>query len=226
MLRTIASFLILTILSFSVFAQEATKVKKNKLKNLYVAPSAGIEFMSIKKYDSENNGFYVVYKGVPSVRLGADVDYKQSEKLTVHTGLFFSAKNFNRTETNKEGNSAYFYDQKFKNHYVETLIGAAYNFVSGRVDLGAYGNLNFGYLLTSTETRLTETGNKFINNTKPGFNKLLGNFEPGFKLNYNINYRLSFGIKTGYRLYFNSISIDKKFNNNGVLVQTGLFYKF
>jgi hypothetical protein len=225
MLRLSFLITLLSIVTLSVWSQE-TRVKKNPLKNFYVAPSAGVEILSLKNYADENNGFSVVYKGVPSLRAGLDVDYKVNDNFKVQSGIFYSAKNYDRTETNKEGTTAYLYDQQFKNRYVETLIGGAFNFVKGRFDVGIYSNLNVSFLISANETRLTETGNKFINDNKPGFNKMLGNFEPGITFNYNINYRLSFGLKTGARLYLNSISIDKKFTNNGVLVQSGLFYKF
>ncbi len=226
MVRIIFVSFVVCLFSLPILSQQINNAKKQKLSKLYIAPSAGVEVLSIKKYENESKGYTVVYKGVPSVRLGFDASYKQTEKLIVHTGLFYSAKNFNRTETSNEGYSSYFYDQKFKNRYIETLIGGAFNFVSGRLDLGAYANFNFSYLLSATETRLTETGNKFINNNKPNFNKMLGVFEPGLNFNYNINYRLSVGLKTGYRLYLNSIAIDKRFTNNGALFQSGFFYKF
>lgn len=225
MFRLSFSIMMFSLFTFATNSQEST-IKKNPLRNFYVAPSAGFENLSLRNYTDENNGFSVVYKGVPSLRAGLDVDYKINDKFKVQTGLFYSAKNYNRTETNKEGTAAYLYDQRFKNRYVETLIGGAFNFVKSRLDVGFYSNFNLAFLISANETRLTETGNKFINDNKPGFNKMLLNFEAGITFNYNINYRLSFGLKTGYRQYFNSISIDKKFTNNGVLVQSGLFYKF
>lgn len=226
MTRILCSIFLLITLSFIGYSQDVSTVKKNRLKKLYIAPSAGVEILSIKNYVSADKGFSVVYKGVPSIKAGLDAEYRTSEKLIVHTGLFYSSKNFNRTETNTEGNAEYFYDQKFKNRYIETLIGGAFNFVTSRLDVAFYTDLNFSFLLSATETRLTETGNKFINNNKPTYHKVLSILEPGFNFNYNINYRLSFGLKTGYRFYLNSISIDKKFSNNGVLIQSGLFYKF
>jgi hypothetical protein len=225
MLRIAFSVFLFLMISLSAYSQE-THIKKNPLKNFYVAPSVGVEVMSLKNYTDENNGFSVVYKGVPSLRAGLDVDYKINENFKVQSGIFYSAKNYNRTETNKEGTSEYLYDQKFKNRYIETLMGGAFNFVKGRFDVGIYSNFNIALLVSANETRLTETGNKFINDNKPAFKRILTNLEPGITFNYNINYRLSFGLKTGYRLYLNSIAIDKKFTNNGVLVQSGLFYKF
>jgi hypothetical protein len=212
--------------SISVYAQGSGRVKKNWFDNVAIAPSGGAEILSIQKYNSTTNGYSVVYKGVPSLRYGFDVNMKKNEKLVIHTGLHYAAKNFTRKETSPDATNGYYYDSKYRNRYLESYLGGTFNFMHGRFDAGLYSNLNLSMLMSSRETRLTETGNRFIYDHKPYNSKMLGSFEPGLNFNYNFNYRLSFGVKSGYRLYFNSISLKKEYKQNSVLIQSGLFYRF
>ncbi|HYG49720.1 MAG TPA: outer membrane beta-barrel protein [Flavobacteriales bacterium] len=216
------SAIALILSSLSLFSQET--IKKKKAQNIYFAPSIGTEIMNIKKYTSSTNGYTVMYKGLPSLRYGLDMNIKKSEKLVIQTGLYYSAKNLTRNETNPENSN--YYNSRFRNRYLESLIGGTYNFTTGRLDAGLYGNFNFSFLTSASESRLTETGNSYTYNLKPYYSKMLGSFEPGLNFNYNINYRLSFGLKSGYRLYFNSLPIKKEYSQNSLLVQSGVFFKF
>lgn len=206
-------------------AQENT-VKKERLRDFYIAPSVGYELFSVKNYTENTNGFFLEYKQMPSLRLGFDVLYKYNDKLALNTGLFFATKNFERTEYCSECNTVYFYKSKLKNKFLETHIGLTYNFVTGRVDLGAYINANIAYMLKAEEIRDTQTGNQFEFNMKPNSNSWLAIAEPGLAFNYNLTYRLSLNLKAGYRLYLNRIPAEKTFTHNAVLVQPGLMYKF
>lgn len=209
-----------------VFAQNADHVKKERMKNIVVAPSLGVEFFKFSNYETSKKDYTIIYEGVPSMKYGFDVVYKHSDKVEVNTGLYYTAKKFNRTEACNTCDNEYFYKSKFRSKYLETLIGATYNFVSGRFDAGVYTNLNFGMLISSTETRTTESGNEFLFNNKPFSNKFLTIGEPGLSFNYNLTYRLSLGLRTGYRFYFNSFDVKKTYRNNSITVQPGLFYKF
>lgn len=222
MFKVLFSAIALTLISLTLFSQQT--VKKKKARNLYFAPSVGVEAMNIKKYTNSNNGYSVVYKGLPSVRYGLDVNIKKTEKIIIHTGLFYSSKNMTRNENNPE--QASYANSRFRNRYLESLIGGTYNFSTGRFDAGLYGNLNLSFLSSASETRITGAGNNDVYNHKPYYTKMLGSFEPGLNFNYNINYRVSIGFKSGYRLYFNSIPIKKEYSHNSVLVQSGLFFKF
>jgi hypothetical protein len=211
----------------STYGQDVQQaVKPERLKNFYVGPSIGIEFMNIKKYDAGHNGYSVAYKGVPSVRLGVDLTYKQTKNLVINAGLFYSNKNFERTEICEECATDYYYKSRYINRYYEILGGATYNFIVGRLDMGVYTNLNFSFLHVAKEIRETETGNSFTFNTKAAQNKILTVIEPGFNVNYNMTYRLSLNIRAGYRLYTNSLNNAKTYTNSGILLQPGLFYMF
>jgi hypothetical protein len=212
----------LMLTSFTLFSQET--VKKKKASHLYFAPSVGTEVMNIRKYDHSANGYSIVYKGLPSIRYGLDVNIKKSEKLIIHTGLFYSSKNLTRKETNPEEQN--FKNSHYRNRYLESLIGGTYNFATGRFDAGLYGTLNVSFLTSATESQLTQTGNNYMFNHKFDYSKILGSFEPGLNFNYNINYRISLGLKSGYRLYFNSIPANKAYTHHSVLLQSGIFFKF
>lgn len=210
-----------------VSAQEIQQqVKKERLKNFYIAPSVGFEMMSIKNYEEEVNKYTISYQGSPSLRMGFDIAYKHNANLVINTGIFYSNKNFDRTEVCEECATDYYYKSSYKNRYFETLLGGTYNFVVGRLDVGFYTNLNFSFLHIAKEIRETETGNSFTFNTKANQRKVLTVVEPGLNFNFNLTYRLSLGLKAGYRLYTGSLTNAGTYKNSGVLIQPGLFYMF
>jgi len=200
-------------------------VKPERLKSFYFAPSVGFEFLSIKNYNSESNGYSINYKGKPSLRVGLDLAYKQNKNFMINAGVFYAAKNFDRTEIREELETNY-YKSKYKSGYYEILGGATYNFMVGRFDMGVYTNLNFAFLNKAKEIRETETGNSFTFNVKGSQHKILTIVEPGLNFNYNMTYRLSFNLRTGYRIYTHSMNEAGLYKNGGFLVQPGLFYMF
>lgn len=209
-----------------VSAQDASPAKAERLSHFYVAPSVGFEFIHIKDYTSElANNYSVSYKGTTSLRMGLDVTYKQTKNFLINAGVFISQKNFKRTEIRRELEITH-YESQFKSTYYEVLGGATYNFMIGRLDLGVYTNLNFAFLNKAKEIRETENGNSFTFNVKDAQNQVLTVIEPGININYNITYRLSFNLRTGYRAYTHSFSSAKIYSNSGLLVQPGLFYMF
>jgi len=226
MMRYVYAFVFFALVQ-SVYAQEVQQAAKpERLNNFYIGPAIGIEFMNIKNYDTERNGYSVLYKGLPSVRLGFDLTYKQTKNLVINAGLFYANKNFERTEVCEECATDYYYKSHYINRYYEILGGATYNFIVGRMDMGVYTNLNFSFLHVAKEIRETETGNSFTFNTKGAQNQILTVIEPGININYNMTYRLSLNIRAGYRIYTNSLSHAKTYTNGGVLLQPGLFYMF
>lgn len=208
-----------------IHAQETQAVKPERLKSFYIAPSFGLEIINIKNQTTDALGYPVTYKGKPSVRIGLDIAYKQSKSLLFNAGFFYAAKNFDRTQVHQELGTDY-YNSQFKTGYYEVLGGATYNFIVGRFDIGAYANLNFAFLNKAKEIRETESGNSFTFNVKGSQHKVLTILEPGLNFNYNMTYRLSFNLRTGYRIYTHSMNEAGLYKNSGILIQPGLFYMF
>lgn len=218
--------LLVLVLVQPLVAQEVQHEKKKRLEGFYVAPTFGLEFFSFKKYTDYNNGYSITYKGLPSMRMGFDLFFKHSDQLLFNGGLFFSPKSFTRTEVCEECATDYYYQSKFRYNFVEAAGGITYNFLTGRFDLGVYTNANLAILISAKETRDTEAGNNFVFNLKPTSNTSILTLEPGLNLNYNLTYRLSLGLKAGYRLYTRSFDRAETFKNNAFLVQPGLLYMF
>ncbi len=207
-------------------ASAQQKVKRERLRDFFLAPSYGTEFFRLTGYDKGKNGYDISYSSNYSQRFGFDLIFQHTKNLGFSGGFYYSFKNFERTETCKECTIGYFYNSKFKTRFLDFTGGATYTFVNGRVDFGTYVNANFSVLLKSIEDRLTETGNEFhFDNTKNS-NFMIFGIEPGLYFNYNLSYRFSFGLKTGYRVYLNKIINIENFKNSAFSIQPGLYYKF
>lgn len=225
-MRTFYAFVFVLLAQQAMGQEQVSAAKAERVSHFYAGPSVGFEFMNINNYTSElGNNYSVVYKGLPSLRMGIDLTYKQTKQFLINAGAFVSQKNFTRTET-RSGNEVSYYESQFKSRYYEIQGGATYNFLIGRLDLGAYANVNFAFLNKAKEQRDTETGNSFEFDIKGAQNKILTIIEPGLNINYNMTYRLSLNIKAGYRLYTQSMNMVDTYRNSGILLQPGLFYMF
>lgn len=226
-LKTSVILSLLGTLSFnSGTAQDIQPIKKERMKNFIAAPFASFEFFNVKNNSFTENGYDVDYNPMLSYSTGLELILMKNEKLQFTGSLAYSKKNIERVEVCKECQTDYFYKSEINFSYIEGHVGATYLFMNSRFDIGAYTDFNVSYLLKSTETRTTEKGNVFEFNNKEYSNGMILGFEPGLYFNYNLTYRLSLGLKTGYRVYFNGLLTENNFKNNAISAQPGLYYKF
>ncbi len=200
--------------------------QNKKIKNVNTGLIFSSDFYFPKDASQSSNSQGFGYESSYSHSEGLDIVLALSDKFKISTGIFISTKKFERTDYCYTCDVDYTPVSQFVNRYYSVPVNAWYYFTEKRLDVYAIAGFTNSFSAFVNEYRTAYSGNIDEFNSKDDFRKYVVSVNAGIGLNYNLTYRLSFGLNSIYQFYPGYFGLTPELKLSGLNIQTGLYYKF
>lgn len=215
---------LLALNSFGVLAQEDNKTISpfwnNTRMGLYFSGD-----INQSQGESEIQNQTYGFKQAFNYTVGINWLYAFSEKVELGVDASFSNKAFLREEvetcTECDVNTT---TSRYKLRYVQVPVYGRFYVYNSRLDV--YGILGGQVAFNISDKEVRTNQNQTQHLISSGAEKVLLGGRVGAGINYNLNYRYSFGLDLHYNHFFNETMKDPSISTTGISISPNLIYKF